>query len=182
MKRIASMQTGNRKAALGNAVRAKPRILVCAPSNAAVDNIILKIMEDGFVDGSGNRYNPSSIRVGVGQSASVKDVALENQVDSILSEHMDLGKLESSIAGYKMELQRVQNDLIRLRQRILALSSASQWPLSKDWEIRIDEETFDKTGRVYFVNHKDKTTTFESPPPPEPGETQFDASAMPEYR
>mmetsp|Transcript_15732 Transcript_15732/g.23157 ORF Transcript_15732/g.23157 Transcript_15732/m.23157 type:complete len:1124 (-) Transcript_15732:204-3575(-) len=182
VKRIASMISGNKKSAMTNAVRAKPRMLVCAPSNAAVDNIIMKIMEDGFVDGSGNRYNPSMIRVGVGKSISVKDVALENQVDAMLSEHLDLGKLESSIAGFKMELQRIQNDIMRLRKRLHTLGTASVWPLSKDWEIRIDEEVFEQTQRVYFVNHKEKTTTYECPPPPEPSETQFEATAMPEYR
>ena len=184
VRRIAAMTTGlaNRKVSLLNAVRAKPRLLVCAPSNAAVDNVILKIMEDGFVDGSGSRYNPSMIRVGVGQSSAVKDVALETQVDNILAEHLDLTKLDASIAGYRMEMQRIQADITRLRQRIHALATASPWPLSKDWEIRIDESTFESTKRVYFVNHKEKTTTFECPPPPEPDEKQFEATAMPEYR
>ena len=83
VRRIASMQSGNRQAALENARRAKPRLLVCAPSNAAVDNIIQKIMEDGFVDGSGQRYNPSMIRVGVGASSVVSDVALQTKVDQV---------------------------------------------------------------------------------------------------
>jgi hypothetical protein len=73
------MQSGNRQAALDVARKAKPRLLVCAPSNAAVDNIILKIMEDGFVDGSGQRYNPSMIRVGVGKSAAVKSVGTQRE-------------------------------------------------------------------------------------------------------
>ena len=34
----------------------KPRILVSAPSNTAVDNIVLRIMEQGFLDGDGQRY------------------------------------------------------------------------------------------------------------------------------
>ena len=130
------------------------RLLVCAPSNAAVDNIILKIMEDGFIDGSGQRYNPSMIRVGVGQSAAVKSVALAEKVDQILSENLDVAQLETSIAGFRMELQRISADIVKLRKRCLAIDNASQWPLSKDWEIRVDESTFDETGRVFFVNHK----------------------------
>lgn len=181
LKRIAGMVSGNQKSAVNIAVRAKPRLLVCAPSNAAVDNVILKIMEDGFVDGSGKRYNPSIIRVGVGKSIEVKDVALETQVDQIFSEHSDLGKLESSLMGYKMELQRIQTDIHRLRKRIMAITKASPWPLSKNWEIRIDD-TFEETGRVYFVNHKEKLTSYECPPPPEPDEMKFEATAMPEYR
>lgn len=33
----------------------KPHLLVTAPSNVAVDNIIGRIIEDGFLDGNGNR-------------------------------------------------------------------------------------------------------------------------------
>ncbi len=184
VRKIASAPTigHNRQSALEAARKAKPRLLVCAPSNAAVDNVILKIMEDGFIDGSGHRYNPSMIRVGVGQSAAVRDVALETKVDAIFSEHNDIGRLESSMAGFKMELQRITMDITQLRKRVHAIANACPWPLSKDWEIRIDEDTFDETGRVYFLNHKEKTTSFEMPPPPEPGEAQFACTAMPEYR
>jgi hypothetical protein len=34
----------------------KPHILVVAPSNVAVDNIIERIMSDGFTDGNGTIY------------------------------------------------------------------------------------------------------------------------------
>jgi senataxin len=49
-----------------------------------------------------------------------------------------------------------------------------------EWEIRIDEAI--DPPRVYFVNHKDKKTTYEVPPPPESGEKYFPAKSMPEYR
>ena len=39
-------------AALNKAAEVKPRILVCAPSNAGIDNVILKVMSDRFVDGN----------------------------------------------------------------------------------------------------------------------------------
>jgi senataxin len=182
VRRIAALPTGARSAALELARKAKPRLLCCAPSNTAVDNIILKIMEDGFIDGQGQRYNPSVIRVGVGQSANVRAVALETKVDAILSEHMDAGKLESSIAGYRSELSRITSDIALLRQKCNAIVSACPWPLSRDWEIRINEARFDTKKGVFFVNHKDQTTSYEVPPTPEPGETQFPAKSMPEYR
>ena len=71
---------------------------------------------------------------------------------------------------------------MKCRKRIHAITNASPWPLGKDWEIRVEEENFDETGRVFFVNHKDHSTTYECPPPPEPGERQFFARSMPEYR
>jgi hypothetical protein len=39
---------------------------VTAPSNAAVDNIIGKIIAEGFCDGEGRKYFPKIVRVGRG--------------------------------------------------------------------------------------------------------------------
>lgn len=182
VRRIAAATTGARQAALELARKAKPRLLVTAPSNAAVDNIILKIMQDGFVDGKGQRYNPSMIRVGVGQSAAVRSVALETKVDAIFAEHMDVAKLDMSIAGFKIELSRITQDIAKLRRRCAAILNACPYPLGQAWEIRVDDETFDEIPRVFFVNHKEMSTTFERPPPPEPGEAMFEAKSMPEFR
>jgi len=182
VRRIATKLTGTRETALAMARRAKPRLLVCAPSNAAIDNIILKIMEDGFIDGRGQRYNPSMIRVGVGQSAAVRPVALEDKVETIFSENSDAQQLQSSIAGYRAELSRIMNDLTALRRRAHAIETASPWPVSSDWEIRIDEDAFEQIGKAYFVNHQQQQTTYEIPPPPEPGAEQWKTTSMPEYR
>jgi hypothetical protein len=46
--------------------REKPHILVAAPSNIAVDNIVGKIMDEGFCDGEGRQYFPQIVRVGRG--------------------------------------------------------------------------------------------------------------------
>lgn len=43
----------------------KPRILVCAPSNAAADELLQRVMNAGFVDGHGGVYRPSVVRVGM---------------------------------------------------------------------------------------------------------------------
>ena len=172
--------TGAKREALAEAKLGLPRVLVCAPSNNAIDNVIIKIMESGFIDGHGYRYNPSIVRIGSGQSDSVKDVSLETKVDNLLLEAQEFTKIQTVVAGYKTELNRIQSHIYQLKRRQFAIANASQWPLSKDWEIRCDPST--EEGRVYFVNHKDKSTTFECPPPPEPGETIFPATAMPEYR
>lgn len=42
----------------------KPRILVCAPSNAAIDELLERILRDGFRAREGNSYRPSVCRVG----------------------------------------------------------------------------------------------------------------------
>ena len=58
----------------------KPRILVCTPSNAAVNAVVDGIMQQGFVDNGGNRYNPSILRLGSGTSEEYWSVSLEYMV------------------------------------------------------------------------------------------------------
>jgi AAA domain len=50
--------------------RSKPHILAVAPSNVAVDNMIQRIMDKGFHDGGGGRYNPSILRLGAGSKVT----------------------------------------------------------------------------------------------------------------
>lgn len=42
----------------------KPRILVCAPSNAAIDNLLERVMSRGFQSLQGAVYRPNIVRVG----------------------------------------------------------------------------------------------------------------------
>lgn len=112
----------------------------------------------------------------------MKPVALETKVESILGENLDAGRLESSINGYRVEIQRITRDIGQIRRKLQTMKQACDWPLSRDWEIRVEDGAFDSVDRAFFVNHKDHSTTFEVPPPPEPDEQQFPVTSMPEYR
>lgn len=69
----------------------RPRILVCAPSNAAVNTIIDSIISNGFTDNAGKkwgrrgevrgRYNPALLRLGSGTSPDHWSVSLEYMVE-----------------------------------------------------------------------------------------------------
>ncbi|TDH73008.1 hypothetical protein CCR75_003769 [Bremia lactucae] len=103
-------ETASAWAQVGNE---KPHILVTAPSNAAVDNIVSKVIEEGFCDGEGRRYFPKIVRVGRGLSSSVQSVGLENQVDQICSQPLDV--LEGHIGRLRHELMVVERDSLLLR-------------------------------------------------------------------
>jgi senataxin len=113
-------------ALIAAAAEVKPRILVCAPSNAAVDNVILKIVEDRFLDGNGSKYSPSIIRIGSGQSAAVASVALDEKVNKIIAQGTNLSQLEIIIRDTRKELKRLQNEIrnLQLRVRVRILSMA----------------------------------------------------------
>lgn len=67
----------------------KPRILVCTPSNAAVNTIIDGIIADGFIDNAGLRYNPSILRLGSGTSPAHWSVSMEYIIDVGISDERE---------------------------------------------------------------------------------------------
>lgn len=105
-------------AAISAAAKVLPRILVCAPSNAAVDNVILKILEERFMDGNGTKYSPSIIRIGSGQSSAVASVALGERVNKIIGQGANPTHLESVIQDNRKELKRLQREIRNLQIRV----------------------------------------------------------------
>lgn len=61
------------------------KVLVCAPSNAAVDEILRRLVADprkggGIFDGNGQRYNPQVLRMGPGCHAELKKHSIQERV------------------------------------------------------------------------------------------------------
>jgi senataxin len=56
----------------------RPRILVCAPSNAAVDEIVSRVGLERLLDGNGRPYTPDIVRIG--RSASIRDGAVKDNI------------------------------------------------------------------------------------------------------
>eukprot|EP00605_Chrysophyceae_sp_TOSAG23-4_P000608 GSChrysophyteH1.ASY1.ANO1.685.1 assembled CDS len=89
----------------------KPHILVCAPSNVAVDNIIERIMERGFNDGTGKVYRPNMLRLGSGKGAKEQLGALD---DAMRAE---------TLRGVERQIQEFVKQL------------------QVGWEVRVDQAT-----------------------------------------
>ena len=66
----------------------KPKILVCAPSNAAVDNLLERVASVAFRGGDGGAYRPTVVRVGAADalvsSETVGAVTASRLVDAIV--------------------------------------------------------------------------------------------------
>ena len=65
----------------------RPRILVCAPSNGAVMNVLQRVMQKGFCQTDGNRYCPAIIHVGTntGQQSEFSEFSAENRANKLLN-------------------------------------------------------------------------------------------------
>lgn len=100
----------------------RPRMLITAPSNTAVDSIIMKIVKDGMRGGSLSSngsdlevYRPPILRVGEGVSPEVRAAGLfiEQQVDAIMIQR--LHELQAWQARIDEERARVYANLLALR-------------------------------------------------------------------
>ncbi|KAH6827842.1 P-loop containing nucleoside triphosphate hydrolases superfamily protein [Perilla frutescens var. hirtella] len=68
----------------------KPRMLVCAPSNAATDELLSRVLDRGFIDGEMKVYRPDVARVGVdSQTRAAQAVSVERRTEQLLSKSRD---------------------------------------------------------------------------------------------
>ncbi|KAL3830454.1 hypothetical protein ACJIZ3_019256 [Penstemon smallii] len=68
----------------------KPRMLVCAPSNAATDELLARVLDRGFIDGEMKVYRPDVARVGVdSQTRAAQAVSVERRTDQLLMKSRD---------------------------------------------------------------------------------------------
>ncbi|RMZ52696.1 hypothetical protein APUTEX25_000815 [Auxenochlorella protothecoides] len=68
-------------------VKTRPRILVCTPSNAACDELLARVMAQGFCDGSGGRYSPNVVRVGADVDGVISPAVRGRSIGRLVDQH-----------------------------------------------------------------------------------------------
>ncbi|KAL5703621.1 putative helicase MAGATAMA 3 [Ranunculus cassubicifolius] len=61
------------------------RVLVCAPSNSALDEIVLRVLSTGIRDENDRAYNPKIVRIGLKPHHSVHSVSMDYLVEQKLA-------------------------------------------------------------------------------------------------
>ncbi|OIW13193.1 hypothetical protein TanjilG_17549 [Lupinus angustifolius] len=74
--------TGNelKPEAVTSSRKYRVRVLVCAPSNSALDEIVLRVLDGGVHDESDRSYCPKIVRIGLKAHHSIKSVVLDELV------------------------------------------------------------------------------------------------------
>ncbi|KAI4296287.1 hypothetical protein L6164_036256 [Bauhinia variegata] len=74
--------TGNelKPEAVTSSRKHRVRVLVCAPSNSALDEIVLRVLNGGIRDENDHAYCPNIVRIGLKAHHSIKSVALDELV------------------------------------------------------------------------------------------------------
>ncbi|KAB1205473.1 putative helicase senataxin [Morella rubra] len=101
----------------------KPRMLVCAPSNAATDELLSRVLDRGFIDGEMKVYRPDVARVGVdSQTRAAQAVSVERRTEQLLVKNRD------EILGWMHQLRGREAQLsqqIACLQRELNVAAAA---------------------------------------------------------
>ena len=160
---------------------ARPHLLVVAPSNVAVDNIIQRIAEKGFKDSNGSTYFPHILRVGSGGTrhadSDARAVSLEEAVEEMLRE------TEDSCTAIDKEIGSAVRATVQsiLQLQTVLLNIKICWeahPLGPGWELRITLES----GHPYWVDHNNKITSMTPPPVLPNTKSDFTLESLPEYK
>lgn len=117
----------------------KPRMLVCAPSNAATDELLSRVLDRGFIDGEMKVYRPDVARVGVdSQTRAAQAVSVERRTEQLLM------KGREEIYGWIHQLRARESQFsqqISLLQRELSTTAAvgrSQGSVGVDPDVLAD--------------------------------------------
>ncbi|XP_040384120.1 uncharacterized ATP-dependent helicase C29A10.10c-like [Oryza brachyantha] len=114
----------------------KPRMLVCAPSNAATDELLARVLDRGFIDGEMKVYRPDVARVGVdSQSRAAQAVSVERRTDQLLMKGRDevigwLQQLKLREQQLSQEIAFLQRDLT-----VVAATGRSQGSVGVDPDV-----------------------------------------------
>lgn len=121
-KTFASVNQGIDRQNLSPARR--PRILVCAPSNSAVDEILARLIKLRLFDGQGNSYLPEVVRIGAGArvNESAKPFTAEGQAEKFLNavcaEDMSQEEQRKAQQEFLQDWQHQVNSLLLQLERV----------------------------------------------------------------
>lgn len=159
---VAGETCGEPETWLSRLREARPRILVCAPSNVAVDNVVAKIVVGGFAGGEGSPYRPDVVRVG---RAAAGAASLDSRVDELLSEPKNALQEHKERAEREAKRCAKAADAARRRLRLFTANSPPWLPLG--WEARVEPLRPHNDGPdkpfVYYVDHAAKLTSRNAP-------------------
>lgn len=114
----------------------KEKILICAPSNAAIDEVITRIVENGLISEIDTRLSVKVVRVGIldkNPSRCVKESSLEFQAQQQLMRVTGFSQDEKTQAELKLELVDVSDKICKLTRtkRIDDLSAKEKSEFNK---------------------------------------------------
>lgn len=86
-------------------------VLVCAPSNSALDEIVLRVLQRGIHDENDHVYNPKIVRIGLKPHHSVQAVSMDYLVEQKLAS-MDLSASAGGKSGGYADRDKIRASIL----------------------------------------------------------------------
>ncbi|ANB12051.1 putative DNA/RNA helicase SEN1 [Sugiyamaella lignohabitans] len=135
------------------------RILVCAPSNAAVDELVLRF-KSGIIGSHGKVFEPSVVRLGRSDAVNiqVRDVTLEELLDKMVEKNSDENgrQDDNSVREKQQAIIKERNELRRKIDNTQDISGEEYSKLSE--EIRVLSKQIKDLSRQLDVQREQRTT------------------------
>ena len=136
------------------------KILICAPSNAAVDLIVRRIRTDGLLTGEGKIFHPRVLRTGIVETTDplVREVSLDEQCERRLRESQEEEQQRSA-----MSTAEIKENIIRLQaeMRREGIRADSAMLKAKEEQIRDLERRLYEFKTEKWFNRKRAYSAFE---------------------
>lgn len=139
-----------------------PKILLCAPSNAAIDEVAHRL-KDGILGGGKQGLIPKVVRVGADSAinATVKEVSLDFLVDQKLSSDPNSGPSSGStneMAAIRRELDSVKKERqTKMEELALVENNTAKTTLLQDEIGRLNQKRMALTQQVNKLRDKNKS-------------------------
>lgn len=101
----------------------KRRILVCAQSNGAVDELVVRLCKDGLYDKHGEFFRPSLVRVG--NVNSVHPASMDIFIDTVVEKRLAAERSATLVDGNRQ--QKISSLRRKLEEVIESIEVRSLW-------------------------------------------------------
>ncbi|KAF8428287.1 SEN1 N terminal-domain-containing protein [Tirmania nivea] len=124
------------------------KILVCAPSNAAVDELVLRF-KDGVRTLTGENFRPNIVRLGRSDAinAAVKDVTLDDLIDARLSGQEALKRATGGTTVDAAQLREEMNKLLAERDAVRAAKD-NAFANNHEDRLKLQQEERELTNKI----------------------------------
>lgn len=140
------VQIGAPKVPPGSAGFAKKnRILVCAPSNAAIDEILRRIVNEGLWGRDGDKFTPSVVRLGPNVHPSLAQYSLDKMAQSV-----QIGTSTNSAQSYDQGFEsKAKAQVLKDSQIVCStLSVAGSQDLRQFKDLKFDTVVIDEASQA----------------------------------
>ena len=134
--------------------KVKNSILICAPSNAAIDEIGRRLIA-GVLSIQGEIFKPTLVRIGNSNSGDIQPITIESLLEQRLKTEMSTRKATSDVTDAKDAFDEIGSQIQQLYDKRKTLRDTED-ASSKIVDLELDKEIGLITEQIYVLKkHKD---------------------------